>query len=245
MPHIQEIIHYCNPSRSVETIPFPLLWCLYSPGTMVVGDASNPAWSRAYVVSSLTPPTRTVHEDGDSTYEGFELRYLALRVGLKEGLPSYFEALSRTIPPFYGHQKMADVSLVPLDLLEAHGELKQSLIARGRKYWNLRGRHLKEYVDHLQSTESFGVRLFSLLFFPTDYFGVPRITFSLKAINANNRDIGTRTHYGRYVNMLSSNVGGRHKNTFPCAVDSGASAFYPYPSSASSASYKSKIFLVE
>lgn len=56
--------------------------------------------------------------------------------------------------PFPGLLPLSELEVVPLSLLEGHEEKRASLISRGRKFWDLRGQHMQEYVDRSHLTAS-------------------------------------------------------------------------------------------
>ena len=183
MPYIPEIIQNCSPTRKVETISFPVLWCLYSPGTVVVTNLSNPSHSQTCVINWVTPPTRFIYKDGGSGFGNIEIEYETLT--LQGTSPRFTTVRTLIVPvPLHDHRKLVDLEFVPLDVIEDQGALKQSLIARGRKYWNMRGQHMKEVIDRSQSTGSFGVGLLSSFPMFSYYFRVP-IKFDLRTMFAN------------------------------------------------------------
>ena len=144
MPNIQELIGLCNPSNIVQSISYPSLWVLFTPGTLVVRQGSDLSYSRVFSLDTADPPSMGIDANGRPVYGSFQLNCQKLNY---DGKAFSFESATLTIEAFQGVVLLSELSYIPLSLLEAEQEKRDTLIARGRKFWELQGQHLKEFVD--------------------------------------------------------------------------------------------------
>lgn len=144
MLNVPELIALCKPKNIVQSISYASLWFLFTPGTLVVTQDSPFSNSAASLVSTVTPPTRQIDQKGQSAYTNFKL---VCRRVVYNGEDFTYQEYAEQIEPFPGLLPLSTLPVVPLSLLEDHEEKQASLISRGRKFWDLRGQHMKEYVD--------------------------------------------------------------------------------------------------
>ena len=164
MPNVQELIGLCNPQNIVQSISFPSLWFLFTPGTLVVEQGSVLSQSRAFSLDTVQPPSKKIDAKGRFVYG--ELRLSCQMISYDRKALS-FESTKLTIEAFQGVVLLSKLDYIPLSFLEAQEEMRGMLIARGKKFWDLRGQHLKEFVDRSYADGSLVVwpSLFYLLTF--------------------------------------------------------------------------------
>ena len=160
MPNVPELIALCQPKYVVQSISYASLWFLFSPGTLVVTQGSPFSNSEASVVSTVTPPTRQIDRKGQSAYSHFKVKR---RRAIYNGEAFTYREYTKDLEPFPGLLPLSTLPVIPLSLLEDHEEKQASLISRGRKFWDLRGQHMKEYVDRSHPTTSLAVSSLGIL----------------------------------------------------------------------------------
>ena len=144
MPNVQELIELCNPQNIVQSISYPSLWFLFTPGTFVVEQNSRFSRSRVFSLDTVKPPSKKVDAKGRLVYGQLQLDCQRLRY---DGEALSFASATLKIAAFQGVVLLSELKYIPLSLLEATEEKRGILIARGKKFWDLRGQHLKEFVD--------------------------------------------------------------------------------------------------
>ena len=177
MPNVQELIGLCNPQNTVQSISFPSLWFLFTPGKIVVTQGLDLSYSRAYSIDTVEPPSKKIDAKGRFVYG--KLRLSCQKISY-DGKGLGFVSTELIITAFQGVTLLSKLDYIPLSLLEAHEEKRGMLIARGRKFWDLRGQHLKEFVDSSYADGSLVVwaSLFNLLIFT--FFMATRESFRNK-----------------------------------------------------------------
>ena len=156
MPNVQELIGLCNPQNIVQSISYPSLWFLFTPGTLVLEQKSALSHSRVFSLNTITPPSKKIDAKGRLVYGKLQLDCQKLNYDEK-GLS--FQFTTKTIAAFQGVVSLPELKYIPLSLLEADEEKRDILIARGKKFWDLRGQHLKDFVDGSYADRSLVVRL--------------------------------------------------------------------------------------
>ena len=144
MPNVQELIGLCNPQNIVQSISFPSLWFLFTPGTLVVKQGSDLSHSRVFSLDTVKPPSKKIDARGQFVYGRLELGCQKISY---DGKILSLELAKLKIAAFLGVVLLSELDYIPLSLLEADEEKRGILIARGIKFWDLRGQHLKEFVD--------------------------------------------------------------------------------------------------
>ena len=156
MPNVPELLALCDPDRDLEAISFPILWYLFAPGTFVTTTEPDTSHQQTYLVDNAIPPSRQIGKDGQTTYGNLEIKCKFLEC---DHGPPRFRTLTKSITPYNGMIPLQELSLVPLDLVRDHEERKRTFISRGRRFWDLRGQHMKEFINRSQPAQSLGVRL--------------------------------------------------------------------------------------
>ena len=144
MPNVQELIGLCNPQNNVQSISYPSLWFLFTPGTFVVEQHSRFSHSKVFFLDTVKPPSGKVDAKGRLVYGQLQLDCHRLRY---DGKALSFESATLKIAAFQDVVSLSKLKYIPLSLLEADKEKRGILIARGKKFWDLQGQHLKEFVD--------------------------------------------------------------------------------------------------
>ena len=144
MPNVQELIGLCNPQNIVQSISYPSLWFLFTPGTFVVKQHSKFSHSRVFSLDTVVPPSKNVDSKGRLVYGQLLLDCQKI---IYDGKALSFESATLKIAAFQGVLLLSELDYIPLSLLQADEEKRGILIARGKKFWDLRGQHLKEFVD--------------------------------------------------------------------------------------------------
>lgn len=156
MPNVPELIQLGNPENSAQSISFPSLWFLFTSHTLIIEQSSTLSNSRVFLVKAVKPPSRKIDRKGRIIYD-------TLKIDCQElgyvGVDLYFVTSTKRIEPFEGLVPYSELEFIPLNLLEKHEEKRQSLICRGQKFWDLRGPHMKEFVDGSYADRSLVVRL--------------------------------------------------------------------------------------
>ena len=144
IPNVQELIGLCNPQNIVQSISYPSLWFLFTPGTLVVEQKSTLSHSRVFSLVTVNPPSMKIDAKGRSVYGNLQIYCERLDY---DGKALSFESKIIEIKPFDGVTLLSELDCIPLSLVEADEEKRDTLIARGKKFWDLRGQHLKDFVD--------------------------------------------------------------------------------------------------
>lgn len=160
MPNALELSKLCDPTKAVQSISYASLWSLFAPGTLVV--AQNLPFSEwgVSLVDSAIPPTKEMDRKGHYVYS--DQRLIVQNI---EYNGTYFEFRPSEMPlkHFLGLSPLAELKVVPLSLVHGYEKRRDLLVARGRKFWDLRGLHMKGFVDPSSSNSSFAVSSLSLL----------------------------------------------------------------------------------
>ena len=144
MPNVQELIGLCNPQNIVQSISFPSLWFLFTPGILVVEQGSVLSRSRVFSLSTVRIPRKKIDAKGRFVYDRLKLNCRKIKY---DGKVLNFKSATLKIEAFQGVVLLSKLDYIPLSLLEAGDEKRGILIARGKKFWDLRGQHLKEVMD--------------------------------------------------------------------------------------------------
>lgn len=149
MPNVPELLALCKPENVVQSISYASLWFLFTPGILVVTQNLPLSKSEAALVSAITPPLRHIDRKGQPAYTSFKLD---CRRVFYNGEAFTDQECEKQIDSFPGLLPLSALPVIPLSLLEDHEEKQAKLISRGRKFWDLRGQHMKEYVDRSHPT---------------------------------------------------------------------------------------------
>ena len=154
MPNVSELIALCDPTNVVHSISYASLWFLYTPSTLVIRRHSHLSECVVCSVIDVVPPTKYIDEKGLISHSDQQVIYHEVSYdGTRFGLETDFYYI-RT---FDGFSPLAELDLVPLNMLEDSQEKRNILVARGRKFWDLRGLHMKEFIDDLHSNAPLAV----------------------------------------------------------------------------------------
>ena len=115
--------------------------------------------ARVYLVDYVESPTRKIDQKGQSVYSNLTLHCQEV---FYDGRIFGFRSSLKSIKPFGGDVAFPKLDFIPLDLLEKYEEKRDYLVARGQKFWDLRGQHLKEFVNSTLLDQSLVVSSTSL-----------------------------------------------------------------------------------
>ena len=118
----------------------------------------NPSYSKVFKIDSVNAPSRKIDRKGRSVYDTLKLDCHTVRY---DGRNISFQSSRQRLEAFQGVVAMSELSFMPLSSLEDHQEKRQRFISRGQKFLDLRGQHMKEYVDSSYANKSLVVRSFS------------------------------------------------------------------------------------
>ena len=173
MPNVPELIALCNPDIIVRSISYASLWLLYTPGTYMMEQRSSQKDSSVFFVDEVKPPSRKIDPKGRLVYGTFRLICLTINY---DGKVLSYAKFGKTVETFEGDVSLSELEFIPLSLLENHENKRQSLISRGQKFWDLRGQHMKEFVDGSYANRSLVVgALFYTSRFNSHYINIPEI----------------------------------------------------------------------
>ena len=156
MPNALELCELCDPEHTVQEIYYESLWILYKPGSFVVTQHSKFSHSRASLIDEVQPPTRKTDRRGRSVYGVTKIICRELEYN---GIEFSFRSVVKRIRSFKGPAEVSELMHIPLELLEWHKDKRHRLLARGKRFWDLRGQHLKEVRNDSRANRSMGVRL--------------------------------------------------------------------------------------
>lgn len=100
--------------------------------------------SRVFSLHTVKAPSKKIDAKGCFVYSRLRLDCQKI-IYDEKGLS--VESARLKIEAFQGAVLLSELKYIPLSLLEADKEKRSILIARGKKFWDLRGQHLKEFVD--------------------------------------------------------------------------------------------------
>ena len=159
--HVQLVLNflrndYANLSRKLDElesdtpsglITYPELWLLYKPGSIVY-TLENGEYE-AFVVDSI----RGMNKRQKSTTARFSHGRLDLTCWSIDYDGEVFGRVwsMHCIAPFHGTREISSLDLIPERFLPKAGEVKESLLARGKLFWSLQGQQCREYTGELYS----------------------------------------------------------------------------------------------
>lgn len=144
VPSVSDLITLSAPGATVDTISYTSLWLLYRPGTVVVAREADLQDSSVFQITKTKAPIRKIDVRGRVSYHDSFVRYRQYKFS-KSNIKLH--VLSEALDPFEGHLPIAELPFIPLTFLPDHEQKKLTLIARGKKYWELEGQHLREVQD--------------------------------------------------------------------------------------------------
>ncbi|KAL1839234.1 hypothetical protein VTJ49DRAFT_1712 [Mycothermus thermophilus] len=119
--------------RSQKVIAYDQLWTMFKPGTVVycklLGQNRAFRVDRYYYDTSVTSPCLTL----SSSYIDFDGERLGKR------------PIDLAIPMYQGMVQLNDLACVPLDMLDDADDVREELLARGRKFEGFVGQHFMRY----------------------------------------------------------------------------------------------------
>ena len=156
MPNVPELLELCSPNTGIQSISHASSWFLFTPGTLVVRQRSPLLSSKVLLVQTVRPPKKQTNRRGQVVYGNLELDCQEVDY---DGNVFSVDLPKVVMQPFEGIISISNLAFVPLHLLEGAEGIRDSLVSRGRKFWELRGRHMQETVDGSFANESLAVRL--------------------------------------------------------------------------------------
>ena len=154
MPNVTELIALCNPDNVVKSISYASLWFLYTPGALVLAQGSALPYSKVYQIDSVEIPSRKIDKQGRSVHGTLTLN---CQTTTYDGKAFRLETRQQTVQGFQGDVSLSELAFQPLSLVDGYQEKRDSLLARGHKFWDLRGQHMKEFVDGSYANRSLAV----------------------------------------------------------------------------------------
>ena len=159
MPNALELSRLCDPTKAVQSISYASLWSLFPPRTLVVAQKIPFSEWRVLLVNDAIPATKKMDQKGYYVYSGQSLIVQDIEY---DGAYFKFQQSEVTLESFFGFRSLEELRVVPLNLVQGYEKKRDLLVARGRKFWDLRGLHMKEFVDRSSSNSSFAVGSLSL-----------------------------------------------------------------------------------
>ena len=120
----------------------------------MVAQGSNLSYSRVFQVDIVKTPSRKIDKNGRSVYGTLRLNCQTVTY---DGKAFRFASLRQTVESFQGAVSLSELVFKPLSLLNGYEEKRHSFVARGQKFWDLRGQHMKEFVDRSYANRSLAV----------------------------------------------------------------------------------------
>ena len=156
IPNVPELLELCNPDNSVQSISHTNSWFLFTPGTLVVQQSLSLHDSMVFLVVSISPPRLNMVRDGRPVHDSLQLICQTVDY---DGNIFAVRQIPLDIDHFEGVVSFSKLAIVPLRFLERPDGTRDSLVSRGQKFWDLRGQHMKEFVDNSYANRSLAVRL--------------------------------------------------------------------------------------
>ena len=163
MPNVSELITLCDPTKIVQSISFASLWFLFTPGTLIVNQRQPFTEWNVLSIDKVVAHRRTKRRGGGEYFEQRPDEYFEQTLNCVDvdydGKVFRLVNKAQDIAEFDGLRPVAELEFVPLSMLEDSEKKREILITRGRKFWDLRGLHMKEYVNYSLSDASLAVSL--------------------------------------------------------------------------------------
>lgn len=154
MPNALELSKLCDPTKTVQSITYASQWLLFPPGILAVAQHLPFSEWEVFLVNGAVPPTKKIDRKGYFVYSGQRLIVQKLEYN---GTDFDFQQPEVSLEHFSGLSPLEKLRVVPLSLVHDYEKRRDLLLTRGRKFWDLRGLHMKEYVDRSSSNSSFAV----------------------------------------------------------------------------------------
>ncbi|KAK0627316.1 P-loop containing nucleoside triphosphate hydrolase protein [Immersiella caudata] len=119
-------------ARDTKQIAFTDFWQILPPGELAMTES----------LGEKSICRVAYHEGGKSSSATLTV---TIKTVVWNGWESGFEELTRTIEPYDGLKDITSFDIYPLSYADDVEEVKTKMIARGRKYEKLRGRHFQNY----------------------------------------------------------------------------------------------------
>lgn len=123
----------------------------------MVAQGPSLSYSKVLRIDTVKTPSRKIDQKGRSVYGTLKLNCQTIYY---DGMAFKLESFRHTVENFQGAVSLSELAFIPLSLLDGHEEKRDSLVARGLKFWNLRGQHMKEFVDGSYANGSLAVNNF-------------------------------------------------------------------------------------
>ena len=147
--------------KGTGTMSFRNAWYLYRPGSRLLhlSSSSSLSLSDMYIVKSVKAarkiPDSSTPKFTEMTLTGHNIYY--------NGMAFCWATIVHTFLPQVWPGGVSDLFLLPIEHLVNQEEVSRSLRARGLKYWQMQGQHLKEYVGNKSKD---GQDVSNLILFP-------------------------------------------------------------------------------
>ena len=155
MPNVPELVALCSPHNTVQSISYTNSWFLFTPGMLIVEQGPDDSHRKAFLVDEVDPAIRKLDSDGRFVYGPLLLNCYSIAYN---GDFLHYESAIARIEPFQGVVSLSQLQFIPLSLSEEPERMRCHLISRGQKFWDLRGQHMKEFVDSPGTDRSLIVR---------------------------------------------------------------------------------------
>ena len=120
----------------------------------MVGQGPSLSYSKVFRIDTVKTPSRKIDQKGQSVYGTLTLN---CHTTVYDGKAFQLESRRQTVEGFQGAVSLSELAFRPLSLLDGHEEKRDNLVARGLKFWDLRGQHMKEFVDGSYANRSLAV----------------------------------------------------------------------------------------
>ena len=154
MPNVSELIALCDPTKVIHSVSYASLWLLFPPSTLFMNQKPDND-RHVFFLDTAVPPQKALNE-GQFEFSGQRFKCRAVKY---DGEDFYNEKHNFMIGAFDGLRPLAELEFLPLNMLEDPEKEREGLVARGRKFWNLRGLHVQEVTDDRLSNASLAVSL--------------------------------------------------------------------------------------
>ena len=117
----------------------------------MVGQAVSLPYAKVFRIGIVKIPSRKIDQKGQSVYGTLKLDCQTV---VYDGTTLKLETVRQTVQGFQGDVSLSQLSFIPLSLLNGYEEVRDSLVARGHRFWDLRGQHMKEFMDRSHANRS-------------------------------------------------------------------------------------------
>ena len=112
------------------------------------------SYAKVFRIEMVKIPSRKIDPKGQSVYGTLRLDCQTVTY---DGTALNLETVRQPVQSFQGHVLLSQLTFIPLSLINGHEEVRDILVARGHRFWDLRGQHMKEFVDRSYANGSLAV----------------------------------------------------------------------------------------